>query len=183
MAASLIDYRGEFQDRLLDLLWRQWTALGVGGQGRSWARTPLDPEALVLLSCTVARRDPRLFDAMLDWLLSNGRYLNVHRLQRMLATLPFRGASVFAAVASTIGTTSREPKWTRSSKAASTGRSIEAEPLFMTSDGLPVPVLRDPDPRFLAHGLLRDHYHPRHATWLFRPAIDAALLLRLRALL
>jgi hypothetical protein len=53
---------------------------------------------------------------MLDWLMLNGRYLNVHRLQRMLGTLPFRGASVFAAVASTISTTSRAAKWTRSSR-------------------------------------------------------------------
>jgi hypothetical protein len=101
----------------------------------------------------------------------NGRYLNVHRLQRMLGTLPFRGASVFAAVASTISTTSRAAKWNRSSRKVPKGQPGEAEPLFLMSDGLPLPVLRDPDPRFLAHGLLRDHYQPRHAATPFRPEI------------
>ena len=183
MAPSLIDFKGRFQDRVLDLIWRQWTALGVGGQGTSWARTPLDPEALVLISCTVARRDPRLFDAMLDWLMLNGSHLNVQRLQRMLSTLPFRGAAVFAAVASTISTTSRAAKWARSARATSAGVSIEAEPLFLMGDGVPLPVLREPDPRFLVHGLLRDRYQPRNAATVFRPETSANLLLRLRAFL
>jgi len=81
MESSLIDFRAEFQERLLGLLWRQWGALGILGHGKDWVRTPLDPEALILVSCTVARRDPRLFDAMLDWLRVNGRYVNVHRLR------------------------------------------------------------------------------------------------------
>lgn len=183
MTPSLTDYSRRFQDRLLDLLWRQWTALGVAGHSAAWTGAPLDPEALVLISCTVARRDPRLFDAMLDWSLLNGGLLNLQRLQRMLSTLPFHGAAVFAAVASTIGTATREAKWNRSSKAASMESSIDAEPLFRMSDGLPVPVLRNPDPRFLALGLLRDHYQPRHAASLFRPENQANLLLRLRAFL
>jgi hypothetical protein len=183
MEPSLTDYRAEYQDRLLELLWRQWTALGVAGQGKSWTRTPLDPEALLLISCTIARRDPRLFDAMLDWLQVNGRYVNVHRLQRMLTTLPFAGAAAFAAVAGAIGTTNQTTKWERSSKRLLAPKAPAGERLFVMADGQPLPVVREPDPRFLAHGFLRDQYQPRHVATLFRPETTANLLLRLRAFL
>lgn len=183
MEPSLTDYRAEYQDRLLELLWRQWTALGVAGQGNSWTRTPLDPEALLLISCTVARRDPRLFDAMLDWLQVNGRYVNVHRLQRMLTTLPFAGAAAFAAVAGAIRTTNQTTKWERSSKRVLARKAQAGEPLFVMADGQPLPVVREPDPRFLAHGFLRDQYRPRHVATLFRREMTANLLLRLRAFL
>ena len=73
MKMLLTSFRREFHDRLLDLLWRQWTALGVTGQVSPCKRTVLDPEALLLISCTVGRHDARLFDAMLEWLQVNGR--------------------------------------------------------------------------------------------------------------
>ena len=181
MESSLTDYRAEFQDRLLELLWRQWTALGVAGQGESWTRTPLDPEALLLISCTVARLDPRLFDTMLDWLRVNGRYVNIHRLQRMLTALPFAGAAVFAAVAGAISTANQAAKWERSSTRPLARKPHSVEPLFFMADGQPLPVVRKPDPQFLALGFLRDQYQPRHVATLFRPEITATLLLRLRA--
>ena len=33
MPTPLTGFSAEFRERLLDLLWRQWTALGVAGQG------------------------------------------------------------------------------------------------------------------------------------------------------
>lgn len=183
MQTLLTAFRVEFQERMLGLLWRQWTALGVTGQGPlPWRRTPLDPEALLLLSCTLARHDARLFDAMLDWMGVNGRYLNAQRLRRMLAEGRFAGDDVLAAVVATAGVTGHSVKWTRSSRPA----AMPPQPpnaLFVLPDGAPLPVMRDPDPMFLAHGLLRDPYEPRGVAQTFRPDSTANLLLRLRAFL
>jgi len=183
MKTLLTDFKTEFRERMLSLLWSQWTALGVAGQGASpWRRTPLDPDALLLVSCTLARHDARLFDAMLDWVGVNGRYLNIQRLQRMLAEQLFVGDDVFAAVSSTARATGHSLKWARSAQPASTQRQ-PPRPLFFLSDGSALPVVRNPDPTFLAHGLLRDLYKPRGVAQPFRPEGAANLALRLRALL
>jgi hypothetical protein len=185
MEPSLGDFnafRAEFHDALQHLLWRQWTALGVSGHGGPWTRTPLDPEALILVTCTLARRDPRLFDAMLDWLLVNSQYVSVHRIQRMLAARAFGGGAVFAAVAATISEGDGALKWRRSSRPRPDEPASSAEPLFTMADGSPLPVVREPDARFLAHGFVRDRYEPRGTAGRFQPETPANLLLRLRAL-
>ena len=66
MKRLLTDFRAEFRSRILDLLWVQWATLGVTGQGRPWEHSVLDPEALLLVSCTIARHEPRLFDEALS---------------------------------------------------------------------------------------------------------------------
>jgi DNA-binding PadR family transcriptional regulator len=183
MKTQLTSFRTEFRERLLDLLWRQWTALGVSGQPAPWKTTPLDPEALLLVTCTVGRHDARLFDAVLDWLGVNGRYVNVGRLRRMLKDYPFAGAEVYAAVAEKTSTSEHAVKWARSAVAAKVAEPEAGGPLFFLPDGRPLPVVREPDPTFSAHGLLRDRYEPRGVAGPFRPDAPANLLLRLRALL
>ena len=46
----------------------------------------IDPEALLLFTCTLGRHEPRLFDEVLDWLQENGRFINILRLKRILGT-------------------------------------------------------------------------------------------------
>ncbi len=183
MEMLLNGFKSEFRERMLGLLWRQWTALGVAGQGGApWRRTPIDPEALLLASCTLARHDARLFDAMLDWVGVNGRYLNVQRLRRMLKERRFAGDRVFAAVAATANISGQSAKWTLSARRV-INPTCQEQPLFFLLDGSPLPVVREPDPMFFAHGFLRDCYESRGVAQPFRPDGTADLLLRLRALL
>ena len=58
MNPSLKEFKGEYQSRVLDFLWRQWSALGVAGQTSPEHQRILDPEGLLLLTCTVGRYDP-----------------------------------------------------------------------------------------------------------------------------
>ncbi len=57
MNPSLKEFKGEYQSLLLDFLWRQWSALGVAGQTSRGGQRIVDPEALLLLTCTVGRYD------------------------------------------------------------------------------------------------------------------------------
>jgi len=182
MKPLLTDYRAEFRDGMLELLWRQWTALGLTGHVASWQRTPLDPEALLAISCTVARHDVRLFDGILDWLRVNGKYVNVQRIRRILAAHQFAGSKVYAAIAATMADTVQSPKWARSTVTSREPRQAE-QPLFYMEDGTPLPILHTHDSIFRAYGLLRDRYEPRGSAQPFRPESPACLLLRLRALL
>jgi hypothetical protein len=113
MQTLLTDFRTELLDRLLDVLWRQWTTLGVSGRGQTWLGPTIDPDALLLLSCTIARYDARLFDAMLEWLRINGRFVSVQRIKRVLRDENFSGERVLRAVAAATSTSVNEIKWAR----------------------------------------------------------------------
>jgi len=60
MNLLLREFRESFLDKLLDLLWRQWTALGVSGHAEGDTPWVIDPEALLLATCTFGRFEPRL---------------------------------------------------------------------------------------------------------------------------
>ena len=76
--------RRDFRQGVLDFLWRQWVQLGVSGALGGRDRWSIDPEALLIYSLKPARRDPRLFDEILDWLVVNGSLLSTQRLRNLL---------------------------------------------------------------------------------------------------
>ena len=174
-------FNKDLRKRMLDLIWRQWTALGVHGYGVSWEGSPVDPDSLLLFSCTAARQDARLFDAMVEWMEHNGRYLGVTRVRRMLSSGAFAGEQVFHAVVQTTADSESAAKWTR--LASRSECEADEEPLFYLSGGKPLPVVGEPDSRFLKWGLVRDRYDSRGVAGIFDSRNPAAILLRLRALL
>jgi hypothetical protein len=181
MNPSLREFKGEYQSRLLDFLWRQWSALGVAGQTSTQPQSIIDPEGLLLLTCTAGRRDPRLFDEMLDWLQANGWLINVMRLKRILRTEEFAGERVLAAVAGWLAKGAEAPKWRQ--LAAATDRPPVAEKLFFGEEGTPLPAIGEPEPLFARYGWERGPVRLRGYSQAFRPTEPATLALQLRALL
>ncbi len=94
MKTYLKSFRQEYLDRLLSIIWDQWSTLGVSGRGKQVGRYIIDPEALLLFSSSIARYDARLFDAILEWLRINGRYINVTRLSQIIKREKFAGKAV-----------------------------------------------------------------------------------------
>jgi hypothetical protein len=181
MKTLLTEFKKEFQDRVFDILWRQWSALGVAGHGDVWRGSLIDPEALLLITCTVGRYDARMFDAMVEWMGINGRYINVQRLKRIMTSELFAGEQVVRAVAAITSDSVSAAKW---SSMAKTGEAGEPPcPLFFLSHGKPMPVVQETDPIFREHGLLRTRYEARNVAQLFRPEPVSNLMLRLRAFL
>lgn len=181
MNISLSAFKKNILESLLDLLWRQWTAVGVSGYGKSEETKVIDPESLFLLTLTVARYDARLFDEVLDWLKVNGDYLNVQRLQSLVKQFDFQAKAELSAVAELLGQKSSVAlKW----KKLATKYSLDTEtPLFYMQDGRPVPTPDNTDEIFLRHGLLRPPVKHRHLSRPFPRQGIPSLLLRLRALL
>jgi len=180
MKTLLADYRTTFREQALDLLWRQWIAMGVAGHGAAWQGAPIDPEALLLSTCTMARYDARLFDAMLEWMAVNGRYINVQRLTRMLSNEAFCGARVFGAIAAVTRDSVSSAKWACSSDAPCDHEA--PVPLFRLSDGRAMPLVGEADNLFREYGFLRDRYALRQVVGVFRPEPVSNLHLKLRAL-
>ena len=181
MNPSLKAFRREYLTLLLDFLWRQWSALGVAGQVQANDDWVVDPEALLLLTCTIGRHDPRLFDEMLDWLQTNGRLINIMRLKRILRVEKFAGEQVLTAVAGVLAKGTETPKWKQ--LAALNPLPAAKETLFFSEDGQPIPVLGEPETIFARHGLQRGPLRLRGHSQEFRPAQTASLVLQLRALL
>jgi hypothetical protein len=89
--AKLVAVAEELRAASLEVLWRQWRAVGGQTAARSAARAIVDPEALVLLSLALASDEPRLADVLHDWVALNADLLSVQRLKNLAAE--YRGAA------------------------------------------------------------------------------------------
>ena len=180
MNPLLREFRSEFLDQVLNLLWRQWTALGVSGYAEEGAAWTIDPEALVLATCCFGRYEPRLFDEALDCLRANGWVVNTQRIATLLRDEAWSGAAVLGAVAGFLSTGTEALKWRRLSRHLPPKEG--AEPLFHYKDGRPMPVVGEPERHFAAYGLQRGPLRLRGHSQPFRPLDPGNLVLQLRAL-
>jgi hypothetical protein len=181
MNQSLKTFKEEYQNLVLNFLWRQWSALGVAGQAGGEDAWIIDPEALLLFTCTMGRHEPRLFDEALDWLQENGRFINVMRLKRILRTEKFAGERVLAAVAACLSKGTEAMKWKLLAESVPTPPVVEE--FFIPPDGEPQPVPGEPEPHFFRYGFKRGPLRLRGHSLKFRPAQPTNLALQLRALL
>ena len=177
---SLQKVRLEFLEMLLRFLWREWTALGVAGQERRAPHHVVDPEALLLFTCSLGRYDQRLFDEVMDWLSKNGRFLNIQRMRNILRKEVFGGGEVLSAVADWMSQRDAPMKWKLLAKMGA--EKDERQALFYLPDGRSLPPSQDNDETFLRHGFNRNSLEPRGYAQAFSPDETPCLLLKLRAL-
>jgi len=180
MKTSLQAFRDQYLETILRYLWREWTALGVAGQERAALKHVVDPEALLLFTCSLGRYDQRLFDEVLDWLTKNGRFLNVQRLKNILSREDFAGGEVLSAVADWLSQRNDPMKWKLLAKTGS--HSKKSESLFYLFDGRDLPQPSDSDAIFLKHGFKRNPIALRGYAQTFPTDTAPCLLLRMRAL-
>ncbi len=64
----------DLSDGIEGIIYRQWSALGAFLAEEASSQTVVDPEALLVATCTIGRSGPRIFDEMLDWLIQNERF-------------------------------------------------------------------------------------------------------------
>jgi hypothetical protein len=141
------EIRDQVSQGLLDFAWRQWAQVGVSATVEGADRWAVDPEALILFTIGIARRDPRLFDEMLDWTAFNDELLSTQRLRNLAGRFPLPSRLVAAVIA-----------WTRQTAPVNMPVSDPAdavqgrEPVF-NSDVLA--FVSRPDPTFARHGFIR----------------------------
>jgi hypothetical protein len=178
MNKHLKEYRNKLQQTLLQWLWREWTSLGVAGTGPMETYNVIDPEALLLFTGTVGRWDPRLFDEVIDWLVTNGQRLNGPRLKRMLREWRFSSGRVAAAMCAILRPRGRRLDWRMTQAAPG-----PEETLFFGKDSLPLPDYGPRDPDFLAQGFRRGRLELRNYSKQPDSTQPACLWLTLRSLL
>ena len=181
MKMSLQQFRNRFLESLLQFLWREWTALGVAGP-KNWAlHHVIDPEALLLFTCSLGRYDQRLFDEVMDWLTKNGSFLNIQRMKNILRREKFGGGQVLSAVADWLSHRDNPMKWKLLAKEEAT--RDDPQSLFYLQDGRPLPQSTDQDEIFQRHGFIRSSLSPRGYSQPFPADELPCLLLKMRALI
>ena len=72
------------QNHAVELLWKQWTALGVAGVGNP-AKQAIDLEALIAFTPFVGQMEPRLIEESIDWCARIGTsFISISRLRQIL---------------------------------------------------------------------------------------------------
>ncbi|MGI6393920.1 MAG: hypothetical protein ACOX2F_04195 [bacterium] len=175
MAQLFQDFKLNFNETLLELLWSHWSALGVTGYGGK-INQMLDPEALIVMTASVGRNDSRLFDAMIEWMMENERIINVSRMQTLMKKESFQCENVIAAVAGIVSEKGNRTKW---KKLSSIKNISEVRPLFNGESGSFYG--KAIDPVFRKYGFERPEFRRRDIVTPFSVKNPATLLLRLRA--
>jgi hypothetical protein len=130
MKMSQKDFRDIFLDNILGFLWRQWSAIGVLGEARAREPWAIDPEALLVFTLEAGRYDPRLFDEVMDWLVTNGNWIDMQRLRGILRKSSDETCRLMGAVSGFLASQGKERKWSNLAKLCFKNIPEEGKPLF-----------------------------------------------------
>ncbi len=180
MNLSLTEFRDFYREHLLLFLWRQWSALGAAGYGETKDNWVIDPEALLLFTCFIGRYEARLFDEVLDWLDTNGSFINVQRLKRIMQQEPFAGKSALSAIAAIMSQRHKFLKW--KGLARQTKAPDILENLFFLRNSQPMENFGQQEPTFQKYGFSRGKIEFRGHTQPVRVVNNTGFLFKLRAL-
>jgi len=149
---------------VLNFVWGQWCQIGVAGSVPLKTQWVIDPEPLLTFTTEVARRDARMFDEVMDWLVTNGRWINTQRLATIVRQDKTGDASVMGAIASWMSEQDKSMKWRGIARRAVRAEQKKAEPLFATQPQGAVKPDAQPEGHFERYGLLRGPIHNRGLT-------------------
>lgn len=175
------EYKKQLHEALLNLLWRQWAALGVAAhvQGENADSLVLDPEALLVFTASFCRCDQRLYDLALNWLQVNESVVNLPRLKAMAKNAAWRDADSLAYMAAVVADSGAK-RWAPLAKPSAAGARAY-EPLFQDLAAGDVSYIPQPDALAEAYGFRRNRFERQKKLAPKRPQTTATLLLTLRA--
>ena len=169
---------------LLRLISQQWAALGVDIRSEdSPPEAVIDPEALLWGTLEIARYDQRLFDAVLEWLQLNHRWIAAGRFRRIdpCKTKNDIRWSILGSIAAHLE--SKKPVFAWRGLAKNCGKPLlEQLPLFLDFTDRPLSVGEHRDKLFADCGISRGTFAPRNRTSEPRLTIPANLLLKAKSL-
>jgi hypothetical protein len=171
---QISEIRSTVSKGLLDFAWRQWAQIGVSSTLAGADKWAVDPEALILFTIGIGRRDPRLFDEMLDWMAFNHELLSMQRLRNLAARFPVPAGLVAAVTA-----------WTRQPSTANVLASKQPGPVQVAMPVFSPDVLAfvsQPDPVFAGYGFIRPPAARTGKSHEPNPALPVNLPFRLRQL-
>lgn len=164
MMTSIVKFRNEFTEGVLNFVWRQWCRMGVAGSVTRRDLWVIDPEPVLAFTTEVARHDARMFDELMDWLVTNGSWINVQRLSTVMHQDKVGDTAVIGAIASWMAGQDKSAKWRGLAQRAVSEARKPAESLFHAGAEKTVVGAGDTDAHFRRYGLLRNKMLTRGMT-------------------
>jgi DNA-binding transcriptional ArsR family regulator len=153
--------------------WDQWAQLGVFAPTSRRDRAAADPESLLLFTLEIACDDARLFDEVLDWLLTNQSLISVQRLRNLCVDGDDRDL-----VEGALGWVARWRPRARLQR-SSDDRGERAPQALFRSSALRV---QNPDRAFASVGLLKPDTEPSRKSQAPDPRAPIGFAFRMRLL-
>jgi hypothetical protein len=184
MEMSQKDFRDIFLDNILDFLWRQWSAIGVLGEARAREAWVIDPEAMLVFTLELGRYEPRLFDEVVDWLVTNGRWIDIQRLRGILRRSTDESRRLIGAVSEFLSSQGQERKWKNLAKLYLKNIPKEGEPLFPVryKKDVALMITIPVEDLFSRYGFYRPIFKPSRKSREVIPTADSNIRFMLRAL-
>ena len=182
MTTSRKTFRHDFSEQMLNFVWHQWCQMGVAGSVPHKPGWVIDPEPLLAFTSEVARQDARMFDQVLDWLATNGHWINTQRLSTLVKQGDIGDTAVVGAIASWMTQQDKSTKWRGVSRTFSPSVQKPAEALFRLQPELSPDILAKPCPHFQQYELLRGQIHTRKMTQPVNMQDPANLMFKSRAI-
>ncbi len=101
----------ELRDVAVDVLWRQWQAVGGSAASREDWHSIVDPESIVLATLFLAPREPRLTDILFSWVNLHAPLLSAQRLKNLQRDYPPEVAERVATFVAQARTLQKNPRW------------------------------------------------------------------------
>ena len=155
MEISPENYHSHLLERVLDLLWSQWTALGTYTSSPPYTSAVIDPEALVCTTAWFSRYSPRLLDEAMDWLCANDSLVSIDRLKSIAGLLSSETRAVIGAILDYLWEVQGKTKFKAKSSRWKKERSNRKEVLFRSWPALAQPGGSNSDEVFLRWGFER----------------------------
>ncbi|MEI6786919.1 MAG: hypothetical protein WCL49_00410 [bacterium] len=164
MTTSVTTFRNEFSERVLNFVWGQWCQIGVAGSTTLKSQWVIDPEPLLAFTTEVARHDARMFDEVLDWLVTNGRWINTQRLTTIVKQNKVGDMAAIGAIASWLSDKDKSMKWRGLARHMVATEQKRGEALFGAQSGVSAGTTEPPETHFTQYGLLRGPIRSRGMT-------------------
>lgn len=180
---SAREYKKRLYEAVLDLLWKQWTALGIPGHvAASKSNTVLDPEAMLVFSAGFARYDQRLYDLIQDWLQVHSSQINIQRLKALQAKSEWKDSASLGYMAAV--TAEADPiRWKKPAAGGKPDDAASPVGLFLDEDGRSERFIPRRDALALQYGFVRNIRRSTQKIPVSLPRTTLTLLLRMRGLL
>jgi len=181
---SQTNFRDIFLDNILSFLWRQWSALGVLGGAKGEDPWIIDPEPLLVSTLEMARYEPRLFDEVIDWLVTNGEWIDMQRLRGILRYRENQDYRLVGAVSEFLASQGQERKWQNLVRFCFRNIPDELENLFKEKESRAQRLLAmiETDNIFAKYGFVRNVLKPSGKSREVIPGMQSTIRFLLRAL-
>ncbi|MEI8120562.1 MAG: hypothetical protein WCI20_00810 [bacterium] len=181
MMTAINTFRNEFTKGVLDFLWRQWSRAGVAGSAGRKEPCVIDPEPMLAFATEVARRDARMFDEVMDWLATNGNWINTQRLATVMRQDNTGDSAVIGAIASWMVERDKSLKWRGMKQRTLSEAKTPDESLFLSASEITISARGNADAHFHRYGLVRPTVQTRGMTQPVNMKDTANIMFKSRA--